>query len=54
MNLEELEDEDLQRIRKHHGDPAKSARDSVDTMERDAQDLPNDDEENAAGGNAAV
>ena len=54
LNLEELDDEDLERIRKHYWALAKNARDSIDTIERDAQDLHNDDEGDPVGGNSAV
>ena len=47
LNLEELDDEDLERIRKHYCKLAKSARDSIDTIEQVAKDLHND------GGDAA-
>ncbi len=53
LDLEELDDEDLERIRKHYFKLAKSARDSIDTIEQDAQDLHNDDEGNIAGSDAA-
>ena len=49
LNLEELDDEDLERIRKHYWELAKSARQTIDTIERDAQDLDNDDEGDAVG-----
>ena len=51
LNLEELDDDDLDRIRKHYWELAKNARDSIDTIERDAQDLHNDDEGDAGGQN---
>lgn len=54
LNLEELDDDDLERIRKHYWALAKNARASIDTIEQDAQDLHNDDEGNDAGGNATV
>lgn len=45
LNLEELDDDDLDRIRKHYCALAKSARRTIDTIERDARDLHNDDDE---------
>ena len=48
LNLEELDDEDLERIRKHYWSLAKSARKTIDTIEQDACDLHNDDDEDAA------
>lgn len=47
LNFEELDDDQLERIRKHYCKLATSARDSIDTIERDAQDLHNDDDGNA-------
>lgn len=44
LNLEELDDEVLDRIRKHYYALAKSARSTIDTIERDARDLHNDDD----------
>ena len=46
LNLEELDDEDLDRIRKHYCTLAKSARQTIETIERDAEDLHNDDNGN--------
>ncbi len=54
LNLEELDDDDLERIRKHYVKLAKSARDTIDTIEQEAQDLHNDDNGNAAGGHGAT
>ncbi|MEO7051990.1 MAG: low affinity iron permease family protein [Rhodanobacter sp.] len=54
LNLEELDDDDLERIRKHYCKLAESARDSIDTIEQVAKDLHNDGGENVAGGNAAA
>ncbi|MEO6801306.1 MAG: low affinity iron permease family protein [Rhodanobacter sp.] len=48
LNLEELDDDELERIRKHYCKLAKSARDTVATIERDVQDLHNDDDGTAA------
>ncbi len=44
LNLEELDDEVLDRIRRHYYALAKSARSTIDTIERDARDLHNDDD----------
>ncbi|MEO6926371.1 MAG: low affinity iron permease family protein [Rhodanobacter sp.] len=44
LNLEELDDDQLERVRKHYCKLAESARGSIDTIEQDAQDLHNDDE----------
>jgi len=53
LNLEELDDDDLDRIRKHYCKLAKGARQTIDTIEKDAQDLDNDDKGNAAGSKGA-
>ncbi len=53
LNLEELDDEDLERVRQHYCKLAKSARDTIHTIEQDAPDLHNDDEGSAASGNEA-
>lgn len=45
LNLEELDDEDLDRVRKHYYKLAKAAYKSIDTIEQDARDLHNDDED---------
>lgn len=44
LDLEELDEEDLDRIRKHYCMLAKSAYQTIETIERDARDLHNDDE----------
>ncbi len=45
LNLEELDDEDLDRIRKHYYELAKAAYKRIDTIEKDARDLHNDDDD---------
>ncbi|MFC5527235.1 low affinity iron permease family protein [Rhodanobacter ginsengisoli] len=49
LDLEELDEEDLDRIRKHYRKLAHTAYTSIDTIEQDARDLHND--ENGDGGN---
>ncbi|MEO8809708.1 MAG: low affinity iron permease family protein [Rhodanobacter sp.] len=54
LNLEELDEDDLERIRKHYCSLAEGARTSLDTIEDDACDLDNDDDgKDALAGNAA-
>jgi low affinity Fe/Cu permease len=53
LNLEELDDDDLDRIRRHYCKLAKGARQTIDTIENDAQDLDNDDKGKTAGGKRA-
>ncbi len=43
LNLEQLDDDDLERIRLHYCSLAKGARASLDSIERDACDLHNDE-----------
>lgn len=43
LSLEELDEDELERIRKHYVSLAKSARETIDTIEEDACDLHNDD-----------
>jgi low affinity Fe/Cu permease len=50
LNLEELEEEDLERIHAHYCKLAKSAYKTIDTIEQDARDLHNDESEE--GGNS--
>ncbi|MEO9078586.1 MAG: low affinity iron permease family protein [Rhodanobacter sp.] len=45
LNLEELDENDLERIRSHYCKLAKSAYQSIETIEQDACDLHNDDGE---------
>lgn len=45
LNLEELDEDDLERIRAHYCKLAKTAYQSIDTIEQDARDLHNDDGE---------
>ena len=52
LNLEELDDDELERVRKHYCKLAESARHTLDTIEQDVRDLHND-EASAAGRNAA-
>ncbi|HWU75747.1 MAG TPA: low affinity iron permease family protein [Rhodanobacter sp.] len=47
LNLEELDEDDLERIRTHYCKLAKAAYQSIDTIEQDAKDLHNDDGEEA-------
>ncbi len=42
MSLEELDEDDLERIRKHYVSLAKTGRTTIDTIEEDACDLHND------------
>jgi low affinity Fe/Cu permease len=44
LDLEELDEEDLERIRKHYCELAKGAYKTIDTIEQDARDLHNDDD----------
>lgn len=44
LNLEELDEDDLDRIRKHYCELAKKAAQTIDTIEQDTGDLHNDDE----------
>ncbi|KRF02360.1 hypothetical protein ASG87_00060 [Frateuria sp. Soil773] len=50
LNLEELDDDDLDRIRRHYCKLAHSARESIELIEQDIGDLHNDEH----GGAAAV
>ena len=46
LNLEELDDDALDRIRRHYCKLAHSARDSIDRIEQDIEDLHNDEHGN--------
>jgi low affinity Fe/Cu permease len=45
LNLEELEEDDLDRIRKHYCKLAQAAYNTLETIERDTGDLHNDEGE---------
>ncbi len=49
LNLEELDEEDLDRIRKHYCKLALAAHVSLDTIEQDAKDMHNDEGGDRAG-----
>ena len=48
LNLEELDEEDLDRIRKHYCRLALTAHANLDTIEQDAKDMHNDEGDNRA------
>jgi low affinity Fe/Cu permease len=52
LSLEELDEDDLERIRMHYVSLAKSARKTIDTIEEDACDLHNDDAGDDSRGSA--
>ncbi|HVC15764.1 MAG TPA: low affinity iron permease family protein, partial [Rhodanobacter sp.] len=45
LNLEQLDEDDLERIRRHYFELAKQAYDSLDTIELGINDLHNDEDD---------
>ncbi len=52
LDLEELDEEELDRIRKHYRKLAHTAYTSIDTIEQDARDLHNDENGDSGNGRA--